>query len=266
MKISEPLSIYEGRVWHRRYFPKSHEFTYRVFSFLIDVARLDEAARKYRFFSRNRFNLFSFFDRDHGSGNPEDVNVHVRGVLKEAGFPVGGRIMLLCYPRMLGYAFNPLSVYFCYDKDEVLSVVIYEVRNTFGARHAYLIPVIGGRKQGVVSQAADKKLHVSPFNDMDMTYSFHLRPPGERTSVLIRTKQNDRPLLDASFEGALAPGASGSLGALFLRYPLMTLKVIMAIHWEAVRLIAKGMRLNPDAGAPETAVTVVRNTPDEIAT
>ncbi|MHA7871920.1 MAG: DUF1365 domain-containing protein [Hyphococcus sp.] len=251
-----PVScVYEGVVSHRRFKPVSHYLRYRVFSFLLDLDTLDDAAARLRFFSRNRFNLFSFFDRDHGAGKPEDLAAYVRAALTDAGVDADGRIFLLCYPRMLGYAFNPLSIYYCHDADGNLAAILYEVSNTFGGRHSYLIPLAQGA--AAIEQSADKKFHVSPFIDMDMRYDFTLSHPSDRVSVVIRTNDKDGPLLNAAFSGAAAPLTDRRLLALFFRYPLMTVKVIAGIHWEALKLFLKGLRLREGAPAPARPVTLV---------
>ncbi len=245
---------YEGAVTHRRLKPKRHFLKYHVFSFLLDVDKIDDAARRLRWFSRGRFNLFSFYDSDHGSGRPEDISAYMRGVLGEAGFGDIGQILMLCYPRMLGYAFNPLTVYYCYDPYGNLTATVYEVRNTFGGRHSYLIPVNGG----AIDQHTDKVFHVSPFNEMDLSYRFLLSAPADNIRVFIQTSDAEGPVLNAVFEGERQALSDKKLLSLFFRYPLMTVKVIVGIHWEAVKLLAKGLRLKEGAPDPEHAVTVVR--------
>lgn len=250
---NDPLVVYKGAVSHQRLKPVGHKLKYAVFSFLVDVDRLDDAASQFRWFSRNRFNLFSFFDSDHGVDQPEDISAYIRTVLTEKGYDDMGSIKLLCYPRMLGFVFNPLSVYYCYDKADRLSVMIYEVRNTFGGRHSYLIPIEGER----IDQRAQKLLHVSPFNDLDMRYHFKLTAPGQHLSVFIQTSDHDGPVLNATFSGERALVSNTRLLALFFRYPLMTIKVVVGIHWEAAKLFAKGMRLKKAPPDPEHAVTLV---------
>lgn len=247
--------VYEGAVKHQRLKPRAHRLRYSVFSFLLDLDRLDETAARLSWFSRGRFNLFSFYDSDHGTGKPDDLSVYIRSTLADAGYDDIGRILLLCYPRMLGYVFNPLSVYYCYDLRGSLAVMIYEVRNTFGGRHSYIIPV----EDEEIDQQTDKVFHVSPFNDMDLRYRFLLSAPSDDIRVFIQTSDADGPVLNASFTGERTELSDSKLLSLFVRYPLMTVKVIAGIHWEALKLLAKGLRLKRGAPDPANAATVVKS-------
>jgi DUF1365 family protein len=238
--------VYEGTVYHKRLRPKLHAFRYRVFSLLLDLDELPALHRRLRLFSHNRWNLFSFLDRDHGIDRPPSLRAWVEARLAGAGIAIpGGRITLLCYPRILGYVFNPLSVYFCHRAEGELAAVIYEVSNTFGERHAYVLPDPGDRA-GAVRQDCRKAFYVSPFNDVSGAYQFQVRPPAERVSIHIDQHDSGGKLFHAGFTGLRSGLSDRALLALALRYPLMTLKVIAAIHWEAFRLLIKGvpLRLN----------------------
>ncbi len=248
-------TLYHGVVAHRRLRPVGHGFAYRVFSMLFDVDRIDELGTRARWFSRNRFNLFSFHDADHAFEEGATISESVRALLRSHGYSGAGRIDLLCYPRILGYVFNPLSVFYCRDARGELEAVLYEVRNTFGGRHSYLMPVETGA--AIIRQSADKVFHVSPFMDMDHTYAFRLTPPGETLSVFIHQTDPEGPIFNASFAGRAEPASDTALIRAFFRYPLMTLKVICAIHYEAARLFLKGLRLRgagPDPAHPVSAV------------
>jgi uncharacterized protein len=248
-------TLYHGVVAHRRLRPVGHRFSYRVFSMLVDVDRIDECAAQSRWFSRNRFNLFSFYDADHAYEDGASVSASVRTLLRSHGYRGDGRIDVLCYPRILGYVFNPLSIFYCRDARGRLEAVIYEVRNTFGGRHSYLIPV--DSSGDVIRQSADKAFHVSPFMEMDHAYAFRLTPPGETLSVFIRQTDANGPIFNASFSGRAEAASDEALLRAFFRYPLMTLKVIAAIHYEAARLFVKGMRLKGRPPDPAAAVSAI---------
>ncbi len=253
--------IYDGAVFHRRHRPKKHKLSYRVFSTLLDLDELPALAKNTAGFSYNRFGLFSFHDRDHGSGTGEPLRTWVEGHLKSADISLdGGAIRLLCYPRLFGYVFNPLSVYFCYRKEEteeVLAAILYEVTNTFHERHTYLIPVANQRPEGIVRQACGKKMYVSPFLDMEMTYNFRIKPPTDDITVAIHETNSEGPILDASFSGFRKPFSSSELLKTYIRFPLMTLKIIGGIHWEALKLWAKGVPVTHHPKPPTNPVTVV---------
>jgi hypothetical protein len=241
---------------HQRLRPRRHRLAYRVFAIYVDLDALPALERGLRLFSLNRFNLFSLHDADHGDGAGSPAG-WARRQLANAGIAeAGARIGLLCYPRLLGYVFNPISVYFCFDRNQALRAVIYEVHNTFGERHSYLVPLDPGAPEPIRHCCA-KRLHVSPFIGMEATYRFHLRSPGKRLAFAIAATDADGPLLHAATTGRRVALTDGALAAAALRFPLMTIKVIAAIHWEALKLWLKGAAVHRKPAPPDAAVTVV---------
>ncbi len=254
---TESGAIYYGRVVHHRLRPRRHTLAYRVFSLLLDLDDLAASGSRLRLFSHNGFNLFSFHDRDHGPGDGTALRTWLGRQLAAAGLDAdGGRIEVLCYPRILGYVFNPLTVYFCRRPDESLSAIVYEVNNTFGERHSYVIPV-DAPAAAVVRQACDKRLYVSPFNDTHGGYRFRVTPPAGDVEVIVNYVDDAGLILHAGFRGARGPLTDRALITAFLRYPLMTVKVTAGIHLEALRLWRKGLRLVRRPAAPAESVTIV---------
>ncbi|MDV7341269.1 DUF1365 domain-containing protein [Terasakiella sp. A23] len=250
--------IYEGRVFHQRTRPKKHRLAYRVFSFLFDIDELPNISKTHRFFSHNKFNLFSFWDRDHGPSEGRPLRPYVENILASAEIETdNGPIRLLCYPRLFGYVFNPLSVYYCYDRSETLRAIIYEVSNTFGERHSYVIEV-GSDSTKIIHQRCDKEFYVSPFMEMDCSYHFSMRPPADDITVMINQTDAEGTILKACFSGAKTDMTDRTLLGLLARYPLMTLKVMVGIHWEALKLWRKGLKLVQRPDAPESPVTYVK--------
>src|SRR6202161_1454886 len=169
-------ALYVGDVMHARLKPMGHRFSYRVMSLLIDLDRLDAADRQSRLFGVNRAALYSFNEADHGERDGSSLRLYAQRRAAEHGIDLtGGKVKLLCYPRLLGYTFNPLSVYFCYRADSGLALMIYEVRNTFGDIHSYVLPVQPGETSGAgIRQQQDKLFYVSPFIEMMMRYHFRV--------------------------------------------------------------------------------------------
>ena len=253
--------LFVGSVVHQRLRPKRHRLRYRAYWTLLEVTddglRTDGA----RLLSYDRFNLFSFRRSDHGDASGRPLRAQILAHLAAAGIEfAGGRIMLLAMPRVLGYSFNPLSVYFCYRSDGALAAIVYEVHNTFGQRHCYVIPVVG--ESGLVRQEIAKALHVSPFLPMDMQYAFTVRPPGETIMVAVSARTGEGPMINTALMGTYRALSDARLLALFFSLPLLTFKVIGAIHWEALRLWLKGIGLFATPAPPVHAATYVRATRD----
>lgn len=243
---------------HARLTPHAHRFSYSVFSLLIDLDALNDVKKKSAFFSVNQFNLMSFFEKDHGSRDGRPLAPYARDLFKKAGIDLDrGRVLLLCYPRILGYVFDPLSVYFGYDHEGILKAILYEVRNTFGEHHTYVAPVTAADISAAgVRQESPKRFFVSPFNPVAMTYRFRVKPPGAAVSVRILVTDETKPVLAASFHGDATRFSSATLLRLFLTIPFLTIKIIGGIHLEALRLWIKGMRIHdrPDPPAPSSII------------
>jgi uncharacterized protein len=250
-------TLYVGSVMHRRLRPRAHRLRYRVFWMLLDLDEICELSRGLRLFSRNCFNLVSFHDADLGDGSGRSLRDQVEFHLRAAGIETNhGPIKLLCMPRVFGYGFNPLSIYFCYQHDGSLAAILYEVHNTFGERHSYLIPV---RKTvgTVVDQQCEKVFYVSPFMDMDMTYAFRVGAPAKCVTVAIRTGDKDGLMLVAALSGDRVTLTDKTLLRVVLTHPLLTLKVVGAIHWHALRMLLKGLRMRTRPRPPPVPVTIV---------
>jgi DUF1365 family protein len=234
-------AIYEGWVMHRRLRPRHHQFRYRVFSMLLELDELAALDRRLALFKYNRWGLFSFQDRDHGDGRA--LKLWLDDLLAQHGIDAKGARRVLCYPRILGFVFNPISVWFCDDEEGRLKAIVYEVHNTYEERHAYVLPV--NTDTGLVRHGCPKIFYVSPFLSPDCRYQFRVRPPHHRVAIVIQEEEAGAPVLTASFAGKHRALSDGMLVKMLLRYPLMTLKVVVAIHFEAVRLMLKGIRRHP---------------------
>ncbi len=255
--------IYTGEVVHQRFAPKAHRLSYHIFQVLLDLDHLDEI--KTRLFSHNRFNLFGFYDRDHGPDQADreaPLRDRMAAMLTERGlYEAGDRLFLMAMPRVLGFVFNPISLYFAQKTDGTMKAVVYEVNNTFGDRHSYVMPVHGAAKR--IHQNSEKKLHVSPFMDMNMAYEFDLIAPESTFALKIQLHQQQpdrsmKHMLFAGFTALYEPLRDAALARLFVVMPLMTLGVVIGIHWEALLLYIKGMRLKPKPPTDRSSVSVSR--------
>jgi DUF1365 family protein len=238
-------AIYTGTVIHSRLRPKRHRLSYRVFSLLLDLDELETLNS--RVLRVDRPGLLSFRAADHGDG-VTPAREWAGQLLAEAGIDWdGGRIELLCYPRMFGFVFNPLSVWFCYARSGTLCGILYEVHNTHGERHTYVMPA--SPVDGEVRHRAAKDFFVSPFMPAACVYRFRIKPAADDVVVSIIEHDADGPLLTASFSGERQELTDRALLGLLARYPLMTLKGVAGIHWEALKLLWKGFRIYPHTPA-----------------
>ena len=234
--------IYSGLVTHKRFKPKKHFFSYKTFSLFIHLNEIDYLEKKIKFFSYNKFNILSFYNIDHGARNGTSLIKWAKTILAKKKINInGGKIMLLCFPRFFGYVFNPLSVFYCYDKNSRLRAVLYEVKNTFNEQHIYVFRC--KPSSNIILHKCNKKFHVSPFIEMKTFYNFRLSHPNDRISVIIKQRDSRGPLLLASQVGKRIELNSLNLFYQFLKHPLMSFKIIVAIHFEAFRLWIKGIKL-----------------------
>ncbi|MEO6199184.1 MAG: DUF1365 domain-containing protein [Sphingomicrobium sp.] len=246
-------ALYTGRVMHRRLRPRLHQLDYRIFSLLIDLDEIEAMDSRLRLFSRGRFNLLSFRDRDYGDGSATPLRAQAEAHLKRIGIADIARIELLTMPRLLGFAFNPLSNYFCYDRGGALTAIIHEVHNTFGERHSYVLTA--DEERGSVRQNVAKAFHVSPFLPMKLDYTFRVHPPGEKLRVAIQVSDKDGPLLVAvqHMERRILTDAAILRAA--LAFPLMTVTVVAGILWEAAKLWVKGVAVHRHPAPPEASAS-----------
>ena len=239
--------LYVGRVMHHRIRPKRHRFVYRLFTLLVDIDRLHELDRRLRLLSLDRINLFSFYNEDHGPRDGTALRPWVEAGLGKAGImEKPDRILLLAMPRLLGYVFNPLSIYYCYDALNRLYAIVYEVKNTFGGQHPYVIASTEWRnKSQRLRHSRDKNFYVSPFIQADANYKFNINEPNENLDVRITVYVGVKALLVAVMQGQRRPLTDRQLLIQALRNPFLPQKVTLAIHFEALKLWLKGISLQP---------------------
>lgn len=244
--------LVRSNVMHARKFPQRYRFDYKIIGFFLDIDHLDTLAKQHWFFSMNRFNLFSLYTHDHAARNGGDwrnwieEKLHSRGIIVD-----GGRIRLLTIPRILGYAFNPLSIWYCECKEGELRAVVLEVRNTFGEHHHYVLDADGAPLTWPVRGKKQKNFHVSPFIDMHAQYSFHLRDPDQGPAIRIKEYQQNQLMLLATQTCSLLPFSDRSMLLEFLRMPLISLKVLFLIHWQALFIWFRGGKYHPKPAPPE---------------
>ena len=229
--------IYNGEVNHTRFKPVKHFLNYKTFSLFIDLDEIEQLDKSISIFSHNKFNIFSFYNKDHGDRDGNCLKKWVISNLKK--YKIEGnisKIKILCYPRIFGYVFNPLSIFYCYENDKLKSI-FYEVKNTFNEQHTYIFKIKDGEE---IKQKCKKKFYVSPFMDMETFYNFKLIDPNQRLSIMIKQTDAEGTVLTATQTGYKKEFNFKQLLINFFKYPLMTLKIISSIHFEALLLWKKG--------------------------
>lgn len=233
-------ALYKGVVVHKRVRPVQHALRYDVFSLLLDCDELPDLDRRLRLFSYNRFNVCSLHDADHGDRTP--IAAYLRSIADQSGVTGIERFLMLCYPRVLGYGFNPVTVYFGLKPTGTPAMIVYEVNNTFGERQTYVVPVRPGGGD-TLHQSCGKSFYVSPFNSVDGRYSFHVTPLEDEITIGIALHTDEGPLLKAFFRGERMELTDATLAVALARTGWLSVKVIAAIHYEALKLWFKGLRL-----------------------
>ena len=229
--------LYVGEVGHRRISPVQHSLRYKVYNLFVDVDALPDLNSRFKFISYNRFNLFSVYDRHFGNGT--SIRDHVWSLVRGSVCASQVKqIFMLCYPAVLGRVFNPLTTYYCFDGQGALCLMIYEVSNTFGQRHSYVIPI-----ENTSEQSYPKKFYVSPFTNVEGDYTFNVQEPSDRLNLGISLRVGGEAIMQAWFNGQKRPLTDAALLKSFFSLPLLPLKVVGGIHWEALKLWVKGLRL-----------------------
>lgn len=233
--------IHFGRVMHARLCPRRNAFAYPVFFLRIPLSEMSSLNRV--IFSVNKWNLFSFHYRDFGDRDGSNPVGWIRGLLRENGVgKADGEIVLQTFPRVLGYVFNPVSFWFCHDASGKLRAVVCEVNNTFGERHNYLLVHEDGRAICPNDNLTAKKVfHVSPFCKVSGIYTFKFRSSERQCYAKIDYDDSSRQVLRTAIFGKAYRFSTWNLTRAFFLYPLMTLMVVLRIHWQAIRLWIRGV-------------------------
>lgn len=233
--------IYVGQVMHQRFFPMSYQFRYSVFSLKVDVDQIEHEVSRLPWLSLDRFNLVSLHKQDFGARNSTSWRAWFESLVSKYGVakPIN-KIELVCMPRYLGFTFNPLAMWYGYDESDQLIAIIAEVSNTFGQWHHYVLTNKGEALDTKVFATAEKVFHVSPFMNMQCEYRFKLQKPSASYQLGIYETENNKPLLNAIQVGKAVDLTSSNLLKVALKLPFNTLKVILMIHWWALKIWLKG--------------------------
>jgi DUF1365 family protein len=244
-----------GSVMHKRLTPKVNAFNYGIYYLVLPLKSLNALP-----IAHNKFGLLSFYDKDHGARDGSDLNAWIRNILHKASIDeADGNITLITMPRVLGYVFNPVSFWFCHDKAGQVRAVLCEVNNTFGESHIYIC--IHPDRRPLTSAdwiEGDKYFHVSPFLHVQGKYVFRfdLNDKSLHAWIDYWEAENHKKLLTA-LQGTMVPMTTYNLHMVFWRYPLVTFKAILLIHWQAIKLLAKGIRYIPKPLQQNPRLTIV---------
>jgi len=257
--------LYQARVMHHRLSPRRHDFHYDIFMFYLDLDEIDTISKDLRWMSRNKFNLFNYRDKDHlqlqsgPNDNTQNTRQHITQYLKNNGVEIGnGKIMLLTNLSTLGYQFNPVSFYFCYDESGHPVCSIAEVGNTFGEIKPYFLGA-DRLKDEMFHLNTTKYFYVSPFIDMDTRFDFSLNIPGEKLNINIDDYDKDgERFFISTLKGLRKPLTDANLLKYFFSFPLITLKVISLIHWQALKLWLKKLPYHKKSSNSELQRDVYR--------
>ncbi len=233
--------LYVGHVRHRRFFPRRHEFRYNLFMVYLDLAELDTAFKSRWLWSARHLALAWFRRKDHFGNSNIPLETYVRDLAEQqTGRRPQGPIRLLTHLRYFGYYMNPIGVYYCFKPDgEALDFLVAEVSNTpWGEKIGYVLDV-ANQNSGNQRAEFQKAMHVSPFLPMNLCYGWHSTPPGPHLAVHLDVLKSQSRMLDATLSLRRRPLNGRTLAGVLARFPFMTLNVIAAIHWEALRLFLK---------------------------
>jgi DUF1365 family protein len=254
--------VYVGSIRHRRFTPRPHDFQYQLFMVLLDVDGVEQAMAASRLTSYNRWNWASFHDRDHVGDPSQPLRARITASAKASGLLLpDGPILLLTHLRYAGYVFNPISLFYCFDRNHALRAVLADVRNTYGGRRFYWLQPADAAAHRFRA-VADKTLYVSPFMEPGVGYEFVLTPPGTtlvaHMNVMRQAPEGsgdaagrERRILDATLSLERRPWTAVNIRRALLRFPWMTAQVTAAIHFEALRLRLKGLPVVPPPLEPE---------------
>jgi len=237
-------ALYSARVYHRRTHPRRHAFGYRVFYFWLDLDEVEAVVSRSPLISHNRWNAYTWREDDHLPGEQPSVKERLSAYLAKEGITAPAKIFLLTHLRTFGYQFNPVSFYFCYDAEGQPLCTVAEVSNTFREMKLYRLgrEVFDGE---AFRGELPKQFYISPFIGLDSRFTFRLVPPTDTLDLTINESEAGRPIFHSRVTGKKKPLSTASLLGYTLRFPLIPLGVMVAIHWQALRLWIKGIRALP---------------------